>query len=36
MLDARPVDQVIIAVPFEDQPLVKDLMEELAHYTVDV
>jgi Undecaprenyl-phosphate glucose phosphotransferase len=36
ILDARPVDQVIIALPLEDQPLVKPLMEELALRTVDV
>ncbi|MGA9523981.1 MAG: undecaprenyl-phosphate glucose phosphotransferase [Myxococcaceae bacterium] len=36
VLEARPVDQVIIAVPLEDQPLVKGLMEELAQHTVDV
>jgi Undecaprenyl-phosphate glucose phosphotransferase len=36
ILDARPVDQVIIAVPLEDQPLIKPLMEELVLRTVDV
>lgn len=36
ILDARPVDQVIIALPIEDQPLVKDLMDELVQRTVDV
>jgi Undecaprenyl-phosphate glucose phosphotransferase len=36
ILAARPVDQVIIALPFEEQPLVKGLMEELAQHTVDV
>jgi Undecaprenyl-phosphate glucose phosphotransferase len=35
-LDRLPVDQVILALPIEDQPLVKDLMEELAQRTVDV
>jgi Undecaprenyl-phosphate glucose phosphotransferase len=36
VLDAAPVDQVIIALPLEDQPLVKELMERLALRTVDV
>ncbi|MBX5483857.1 MAG: undecaprenyl-phosphate glucose phosphotransferase [Myxococcaceae bacterium] len=36
VLQARPVDQVIIALPIEDQPLVKNLMETLALHTVDV
>ncbi len=36
VLQAHHVDQVIIAIPFEDQPLVKGLMEELAQHTVDV
>ncbi|MBJ6764215.1 undecaprenyl-phosphate glucose phosphotransferase [Myxococcaceae bacterium JPH2] len=36
VLDARPVDQVIIAVPLEDQAHVKPLMEQLALRTVDV
>ncbi len=36
ILDARAVDQVIIALPLEDQALVKPLMEELALRTVDV
>jgi Undecaprenyl-phosphate glucose phosphotransferase len=36
ILDARRVDQVIIAMPIEDQPLVKQLMEQLALRTVDV
>ncbi|MBI3184829.1 MAG: undecaprenyl-phosphate glucose phosphotransferase [Myxococcales bacterium] len=36
ILDRTPVDQVVIALPIEDQPLVKDLMEELAQRTVDV
>ena len=36
ILDKTPVDQVIIALPIEDQPLVKQLMEQLALRTVDV
>lgn len=36
VLDRTPVDQVIIALPIEDQPLVKGLMEALALRTVDV
>jgi Undecaprenyl-phosphate glucose phosphotransferase len=36
ILDAHPVDQVIIAVPLEDQAHVKRLMEKLALRTVDV
>jgi Undecaprenyl-phosphate glucose phosphotransferase len=36
VLDARPVDQVIIALPIEDSRLVKHLMERLALRTVDV
>ena len=36
VLAERPVDQVIIALPMEDQPLVKALMERLALSTVDV
>jgi Undecaprenyl-phosphate glucose phosphotransferase len=36
VLDAQPVDQVIIALPLEDQPQVKRLMEQLALRTVDV
>ncbi|WP_095982507.1 undecaprenyl-phosphate glucose phosphotransferase [Melittangium boletus] len=36
VLDARSVDQVIIAVPLEDQAAVKPLMEQLALRTVDV
>ncbi|MFN0063514.1 MAG: undecaprenyl-phosphate glucose phosphotransferase [Myxococcaceae bacterium] len=36
VLDARPVDQVILALPIEEQPLVKQLMERLALRTVDV
>ena len=36
VLDERPVDQVIIALPIEDQVQVRDLMERLALRTVDV
>ncbi len=36
ILDANPVDQVIIALPLEDQAHVKRLMEQLALRTVDV
>jgi Undecaprenyl-phosphate glucose phosphotransferase len=36
VLDREPVDQVIIALPIEDQSLVKQLMEQLALRTVDV
>lgn len=36
VLDARPVDQVLLALPLEEQPLVKDLMDALAQRTVDV
>jgi Undecaprenyl-phosphate glucose phosphotransferase len=36
VLDTHPVDQVIIAVPLEDQAAVKPLMEQLALRTVDV
>ena len=36
VLDEQPVDQVIIALPIEDQALVKQLMEQLALRTVDV
>ncbi|HZA49534.1 MAG TPA: exopolysaccharide biosynthesis polyprenyl glycosylphosphotransferase, partial [Myxococcaceae bacterium] len=36
ILDARPVDQLVIALPFEEQHLIKPLMEELALRTVDV
>ena len=36
ILDSRPVDQVVIALPFEEQHLIKPLMEELALRTVDV
>jgi Undecaprenyl-phosphate glucose phosphotransferase len=36
VLDREQVDQVILALPLEDQPLLKDLMEQLALRTVDV
>ncbi len=36
VLDAHPVDQVIIALPLEQQATVKQLMEMLALRTVDV
>jgi Undecaprenyl-phosphate glucose phosphotransferase len=36
VMASRPVDQVIIALPIEDQPIVKSLMERLALSTVDV
>jgi Undecaprenyl-phosphate glucose phosphotransferase len=36
VLDRAPVDQVIVALPVEDQPVLKDLMEVLALRTVDV
>jgi Undecaprenyl-phosphate glucose phosphotransferase len=36
VLDRSKVDQVIVALPVEDQPLLKDLMEGLAQRTVDV
>lgn len=36
VLDRQAVDQVIIALPIEDQALVKPLMEQLALRTVDV
>ena len=35
-LRERPVDQVILALPSEDMPLIKSLMERLALHTVDV
>lgn len=35
-LQARPVDQVVIALPSEEQPRMKQLMEQLALSTVDV
>jgi Undecaprenyl-phosphate glucose phosphotransferase len=36
VLASRPVDQVILALPSEDTPLIKQLMEQLALSTVDV
>src|SRR5262249_7828076 len=36
VLNRRRVDQVLIALPIEDAPLVKGLMEQLALRTVDV
>jgi Undecaprenyl-phosphate glucose phosphotransferase len=36
VLDADPVDQVIIALPIEESAVMKDLMEQLALRTVDV
>ena len=36
VLDREPVDQVILALPLEDQPILKVLMEQLALRTVDV
>jgi Undecaprenyl-phosphate glucose phosphotransferase len=36
ILRQRPVDQVILALPSEDMPLMKSLMERLALHTVDV
>jgi Undecaprenyl-phosphate glucose phosphotransferase len=36
VLNGRRVDQVLIALPIEDAPLVKGLMEQLAQRTVDV
>ena len=36
VLDRLPVDQVILALPMEEQRLVKPIMEELAQRTVDV
>ncbi len=36
VLNQRRVDQVLIALPIEDAPLVKGLMEQLALRTVDV
>lgn len=35
-LNELPVDQVVIALPFEEQAAVRPLMEELANRTVDV
>lgn len=36
VLDAQPVDQVILALPLEEQPQMRDLMEVLAQRTIDV
>jgi Undecaprenyl-phosphate glucose phosphotransferase len=36
VLARQPVDQVILALPSEDTPLLKQLMEQLALQTVDV
>jgi Undecaprenyl-phosphate glucose phosphotransferase len=36
VLSLQPVDQVILALPSEDTPLIKQLMEQLAMQTVDV
>jgi Undecaprenyl-phosphate glucose phosphotransferase len=36
ILQQKPVDQVILALPSEDMPLMKSLMERLALHTVDV
>ncbi len=36
VLDREPIDQVILALPLEDQPILKELMEQLALRTVDV
>ncbi len=36
VLDARPVDQVILALPLEEQPQLREIMEVLALRTVDV
>jgi len=36
ILEQKPVDQVILALPSEDMPLMKSLMERLALHTVDV
>ncbi len=36
VLNGAEVDQVMIALPIEDQPMVKGLMEQLALRTVDV
>lgn len=35
-LDQAPVDQVILALPLEEQPQMRELMEVLAQRTVDV
>ncbi len=36
VLDERPVDQVILALPLEEQPQMRELMEVLALRTIDV
>lgn len=36
VLDREQVDQVILALPLEDQPILKELMEAVALRTVDV
>jgi len=36
VLAEKPVDQVVLALPSEDMPLIKALMERLALHTVDV
>ncbi len=36
ILGEKPVDQVILALPSEDMPLIKSLMDRLALHTVDV
>ena len=36
VLDAQPVDQVILALPLEEQPQMRELMEVLAQRTIDV
>jgi Undecaprenyl-phosphate glucose phosphotransferase len=36
VLDRERIDQVILALPLEDQPILKDLMEQLALRIVDV
>lgn len=35
-LDREPVDQVLLALPLEEQPVLRELMEVLAQRTVDV
>ena len=36
VLDAQPVDQVILALPIEEQPQLREIMEVLAQRTIDV
>ena len=36
VLDEKPVDQVILALPLEEQPQMRELMEVLALRTIDV